>query len=371
MSQDNNVLPPPDDARIAADTARGIKFSEDGRTLIAYNRELSEDTYAVPEEVTGIGDNAFECADLKSVNVHAGVTSIGFGAFAGVEKVEIASENKSFFADPHGAVFDRKKGALLYLPPSFCGWYDIPDGATVIGDLAFRGCCDLKGITIPASVTGIGKLALAGVKRVEIEPENRAFFADSFGAVFDSTGSTLLYFPREFSGEYAIPQGVTSIGDMAFSRCSGLTGVDIPVGVTSIGKSEFEDCVGLERVVIPEGVTTIGDMAFRNCSRLKEAAIPDSVKSIGDMAFSRCSSLTDVTIPGSVASIGQRAFYWCLGLTSVNIGDGVTGIGVQAFQGCLNLKVANVPRSVVDFGDAAFKDCPCEVSIKLKCPNYD
>ena len=45
---------------------------------------------------------------------------------------------------------------------------------------------------------------------------------------------------------------VTSIGDFAFSGCSGLTRVTIPNGVTSIGENAFEYCNGLT------GVTFIG-----------------------------------------------------------------------------------------------------------------
>ena len=40
-------------------------------------------------------------------------------------------------------------------------------------------------------------------------------------------------------GDVVIPEGVTSIGDCAFSGCSSLTSVVIPDGVTSIGNDAF------------------------------------------------------------------------------------------------------------------------------------
>jgi len=46
-----------------------------------------------------------------------------------------------------------------------------------------------------------------------------------------------------------IPEGVTSIGDEAFSNCYGLTSITIPERVTSIGKDAFEDCSGLTSVL--------------------------------------------------------------------------------------------------------------------------
>ena len=64
----------------------------------------------------------------------------------------------------------------------------------------------------------------------------------------------------EFNG---ISHSVTSIGDHAFYRCSGLISVTIPNSVTSIGEGAFYGCSGLTSVTIPNSVTSIGDDAFR------------------------------------------------------------------------------------------------------------
>lgn len=45
--------------------------------------------------------------------------------------------------------------------------------------------------------------------------------------------------------DVVIPDGVTSIGDNAFSHCSSLENIEIPNSVTSIGNSAFGDCLGL------------------------------------------------------------------------------------------------------------------------------
>ena len=131
---------------------------------------------------------------------------------------------------------------------------------------------------------------------------------------------------------------VTSIGDYAFSDCSGLTSVTIPDSVTSIGNCAFDGCSGLTNVTIPNSVTSIGDYAFCKCSGLTSITIPNSVTSIGASAFRYCSGLTSITIPNSVTSIGDYAFSGCSGLTSITIPDSVTSIGNCAFYSCSSLK---------------------------------
>ncbi len=136
----------------------------------------------------------------------------------------------------------------------------------------------------------------------------------------------------------SIGERVTSIGDYAFSDCSGLTSVTIPNSVTSIGNDAFSYCSGLTSVTIPNSVTSIGDYAFYYCSSLTSVTIPNSVTSIGEWAFRDCSGLTSVTIGNSVTSIGNLAFYGCSGLTSVTIPNSVTSIGYYAFRDCSRLR---------------------------------
>ena len=111
--------------------------------------------------------------------------------------------------------------------------------------------------------------------------------------------------------------GVTSIGDLAFYRCSSITSVTIPNSITSIDYSAFEYCSGLTSITIPDSVTKIEGYAFYNCSGLVSATIGNRVTSIGIFAFWNCKSLTSVTIPNSMAEIGGYAFNKCKSLTDV------------------------------------------------------
>ena len=160
-----------------------------------------------------------------------------------------------------------------------------------------------------------------------------------------------------------IPNSVTSIGERAFASCSGLISVTIPNSVTSIGDYAFYLCRGLTSVTIPNSVTSIADYAFWGCSGLTSVTIPNSVTSIADYAFEGCSSLTSVTIPNSVTSIGKWAFISCSGLTSVTIPNSVTSIGEGAFEGCSGLTSITIPNSVTSIGEWAFWGCSGLTSI--------
>ena len=229
------------------------------------------------------------------------------------------------------------------------------------------------------------------------------------GSMADYQYSSTLPWGKSIT-KVTITEGVTSIGEYAFYKCSSLTSVTIPNSVTSIGSSAFSYCSSLTSVTIPNSVTSIGSSAFSYCSSLTSVTIPDSVTSIGDSAFFGCTSLTSVTIPDSVTSIGGYAFYntaWynnqtdglvyagkvayqmkgtcpaevvikdgtlgiarsafqgCSSLTSVTIPDSVTSIGDSAFYYCKNLTSVNIPDSVTSIGESAFEECSSLTSVTI------
>lgn len=107
-------------------------------------------------------------------------------------------------------------------------------------------------------------------------------------------------------------------------------------GVTHIGEYAFSGCKNLTYVTIPNSVTTM-EGAFTNCTALTSITIPNSVENI-DGAFSKCTQLTTITLPNSITSIGDHTFFGCSSLKSITIPESVKTIGNEAFLGCSSLK---------------------------------
>ena len=166
----------------------------------------------------------------------------------------------------------------------------IPNSVTEIGDWAFTGC--------------------SGLTSIKVESGNSVYDSrENCNAIIKTATNTLI------SGckNTIISNSVTSIGNYAFSGCSGLTSLTIPHSVTTIGDNAFYECLGLTRLTIGNSVTSIGNMAFSGCSGLTRLTIPNSVTSIGDWAFTGCSGLTRIDAypnPEKVkVSTGGNVFY--------------------------------------------------------------
>lgn len=135
-----------------------------------------------------------------------------------------------------------------------------------------------------------------------------------------------------------VSPGVTSIGNLAFTRFSKLIHVDIADSVVSIGEGVFSECSSLTNITVPQSVTYIGVNAFDSCTNLSSITLStNNITSIRSHAFSGCSKLSSIVIPDGVTSIQSGAFFNCTKLTSITIPGSVTSIGSNVFDGCTSL----------------------------------
>jgi hypothetical protein len=123
-----------------------------------------------------------------------------------------------------------------------------------------------------------------------------------------------------------------------FAACSAaeFASVVIPPDVATIGNWAFSECSGLTQLVIPPNVTTIGHCAFQYCSRLTIVKIPSSVTTIRDFAFAHCSGLTQLEIPSSFAELGVYVFGRVDKLEHLTlVGSRLSRAVVEALEHCL------------------------------------
>ena len=279
----------------------------------------SLESISIPNSVTSIGEDAFiYCTSLKSISIPNSITSIEYRAFG-----ECSSLESIYIPNSVTSI-----GTYAFAYCSSLESISIPDSVTSIGESAFAYCSSLESISIPNSVTSIESNAFNGCSSLKSISIPNSVTSIGYSAFGNCTSLKSI----------SIPDSVTSIGESAFAGCSSLEDINISEshpsyrcidGVLYHYASDKLELVvfpetkqsSLTTFAIPNGVTSIGEDAFSRCSNLKSISIPNSVTSIGKYAFADCSSLESISIPDSVTSIDYYAFEGCYSLKSVIFGN--------------------------------------------------
>lgn len=189
---------------------------------------------------------------------------------------------------------------------------------TQIADNGFCNLHYLKGVTIPNTITKIGKNA------------------------FQNTGNNN-------STPFVVEMGnsVAEIGDYAFYNCQKINSVSLPETCTSIGSHAFDNCINLTSINLPQGMTEIKPYTFWKCEKLEEILIPEGVTTIGEQCFATCNSLKEVIFPSSLDSIYSQAFENCHGIRFIFFNSNVY-IAVNTFGNCEHLTVVCMGDSQIE-----------------------
>lgn len=278
--------------------------------------------------VTSVGDYAFRsCRDLTEITIPSSVKSVGESAFkdcgklnkVNIDDISAWCETEFENIDSNPLRFARK----LYLNGTLVTKADIPYPTSKIGQYAFYNCNSLASVTIPDSVTSIGKMAFDYTQLINNQESEDFVYVGKFLYKVNENSRTIT--------DANIADGTIGIADQAFAGCEKLKSVTFPDTLKYIGEYAFSEC-GLTSVIIPDSVLTVGNRAFDRCWALTSVTIGESVRKIGPGTFDFCTEIKTLIIGNSVTEICRGAFIYCEKLATVTIPDSVTSIGEDAFN---------------------------------------
>ena len=356
------------------DSLTELNLKGNGETVINYSAFYHNDALKKISlaGIKTIDNYAFQnCGNLNSVNFGEGLLSIGSYAFYNCPNIETVSLPESLTTINSGAFRECSKLTSI----------DIPNKVTKLNDNTFANCTSLKNVSIGSGCTSISSTAFLDSNAIEkiIVAGDNANYSSVDGALLNKEKTSIILYPKSKSGEFVIPDTVTSISDHAFDNIPNLTKVTIGANVKTIGASAFQNCNSLETVIFKDSDTTkktIGEYAFYNCPALSKVDFGNAVKTIGNHSFAVNKSIESIEFPDSLESIGDNAFttytddyssYVENKLKSVKFGKGLKTIGDNAFY--CNRKLTNIVftgENLTSIGSYAFEDCDSLTELNLK-----
>ena len=151
----------------------------------------------------------------------------------------------------------------------------------------------------------------------------------------DPSAKILYDVPADYAEkELVVPEGVTALGNYAFTDNKNVETVTLPSTIEDLGRG-FDSNTSVKKVVLNKGLETIAPRAFKATTALKEVVISSTVKTIDDDAFQK-TELASITIPANVEYVGAQAF----GASKIEtvIFEGNPTIQNKAFRNCAALK---------------------------------
>ncbi|MGP1590709.1 MAG: leucine-rich repeat protein, partial [Prevotella sp.] len=231
---------------------------------------------------------------LKKITLPKNLEKNGLmsGAIEGcftLEAYEIAKENKDF-ATENGVLFSKNKETLYFYPIGKTdSSYEIPSTVKKIDVKSFQGASKLTSLVIPESVERIEEQAFR---------QNYALTSVTFrepSRINHLNAYSFWQCPK--LTEVTLPSSITTIGKV-FLQCDKLEKVNVPAGskLETIAESAFSSNKNLKsfNFLGSCSLKTIETNAFANLKNIETFNFPKAVINIKRNAFSGCSNLATV-----------------------------------------------------------------------------
>ena len=196
----------------------------------AFDRCINLTSISLPESLTTIGRGVFmRCESLVSLSIPKSVKNIGFRAFDGTPWYVVEIGANAFYS-----------GGLTSIT--------IEDGVTIIGSEAFMYCKLLTSMDIPTSVKKIGTNAFLFTPWYSAQPDGLIYIND---ILCDYKGLA------PYDTHLKVRDGTVSISTATFLDLENIVSVMLPGSVSSIGQEAFSGCTGLTEITCKAAVPPI------------------------------------------------------------------------------------------------------------------
>ena len=268
------------------------EISEEGE-LLSSNVNLalqgSEGTLVVPDIVTSIGYGAFSGVEgLKKIILPPSVTEIGAYAFSNnktLEEVEIQGD----LIRIGEYAFDRASNLTKI---------NLPDSISYIGWRAFRST-NLNSVTIPKNMKEINTDTFTGCEKL-----STIVMQEGLEKINNSA------FSYTSISELVFPSTLKTISGTAFSNCNNLDKFDL---------DNNEYFVYESGILMTESKETIIYISSKSIQNLTTFEIPEGIESF-TVDISRYTNLKGITIPISLNSINMQ--YLPTSIENIDVKDG-------------------------------------------------
>ena len=315
----------------------------------------------LPEGITYIGAEAFHefnGGTGNTLTIPASVKEIGEGCFGQAEVTSITFSDNSQLETVGDEAFSECDSLTELV---------LPEGVKHLGASVFQTYRNegvLK-VTIPGTVEDFDSSVLTGYNGTLDSitfTEGPANFIKQEGILYGY--NKLLMVGDKTVTSVNVPDGITELGEGAFSGCNSLQSVTLPDSLTTIGDSAFKNRTSLQSITGGKNVVSLGSEAFAGCTALAQVDF-SSLEKIGYTAFNNCTSLTQIDL-SNATEIGQGAFYSCSKLAQVDWPSGLESMGKEAFVLCTALKEVEISGSVQEIPEMAFWGCTALESVVLQ-----
>lgn len=203
----------------------------------------------------------------------------------------------------------------------------LPVSVSIIEPDAFRGCTGFSSLQIKNAVSDVNIMRRAfygctGIHDIEFTEKvshigSNAFAETGWEADQPDGILMLLDWCLGYKGNASnlalqLPETTRGIADCAFTGNTNIKSLSIPddCPMTKISDSAFYGCNKLAGLLtIPNGIKTIGQSAFERCSKIKNLELAPSVETLDYYAFNYCTGLESITSWAETPPLVKYSFY--------------------------------------------------------------